>query len=100
MTPEQYWHGDAWLYAAYREAKRREDEDRDWAQWAMGLYVYEAIQLTSPLVNPLSKRKEAYDWLDAPFGRSRAHEEERTGKDEEAVHQRMIDWVMSARVRR
>ena len=100
MTAEQYWDGDAWLFAAYREAKRRSDENRDWSQWAMGMYVYDAIQRNAPLFNPFSKRHSAYEWIDAPYGRSRPVDERRTKEAEEADHQRIIDWMLSARVRK
>lgn len=99
MSPEQYWQGDAWLYAAYAEAKRRRDEEQDWQQWTLGMYVYDAIQRNAPLLNSFSKRHSAYDWLDAPYGRERPGDAARTEEDVAAGHQRMIDWMLSARVR-
>lgn len=99
MTPDQYWSGDPWLYAAYREAKRRADEERDWEQWTMGMYVYDAVLRAAPVINALSKRREAHPWLDAPYGRERPVSLEDERAAEEAGHQRLADWMLSARPR-
>lgn len=100
MTEEQFWHGDAWLYAAFREAKRRRDDDEAWSQWTMGMYVYDAIQRNVPVLNPFATRKTAYDWVAQPYGVKVATTDVASTREaEEADHQRMIDWMLKARVR-
>lgn len=55
MTPEQYWDGESWLKKAYREAYRLriENEERlqDRNAWLQGIYIRDALQSVSLLVN-------------------------------------------------
>ena len=96
MTPEQYWDGDPWLFAAYMESRRRDDERAEWRAWQMGAYVYEAIARTSPLVNAMSKTHRAEPWLEEPYGvTARRTPEEAEREGERRAHARMIDWILS-----
>lgn len=96
MDPSQYWDGDPWLVAAYREARRLADEERSWERWCMGMYVYDAVARTAPLLNAYSKRKQAYPWLDEPYeagGRRRAAQGPQEA--EQADHAAFADWLLA-----
>lgn len=68
MTDDEFWRGRPWLFAAYREARRRETEERAWERWQFGAYVYDAIQRNTGLLNPLVKRHSSEPWPDVPYG--------------------------------
>ncbi|MBY4798354.1 hypothetical protein K6V98_08345 [Collinsella sp. AGMB00827] len=95
LSPEVYWYGDPWLFAAYREAARIQGEKEAWDRWAMGMYVYDAICRTSPLLQAFSKSRRAKEWVDKPYEIS-SRETPAAGRqeDEQADHQRMIDWML------
>nr|WP_314639907.1 hypothetical protein [uncultured Olsenella sp.] len=95
MTPGQYWHEDPMLYCAFAEAQRLRDEAEDWRRWQSGAYAYQALLRTAPTLNALSKSSEPMDWLDAPFGRQEEPDEEVARANEQADHQRMIDWMLA-----
>lgn len=95
MGPSQFWDGDPWLFAAYREAKRRTDEERSRERWQIGAYVYEAICCTSPLLNAFSSRRQAYPWPDEPFEARRAREMALSPQEaEQADHARFAEWLL------
>jgi hypothetical protein len=96
MTPEQYWHGEPMLFAAYKEARQLADEKAEWYQWQTGMYVYDAIGRAAPLLNPLSKTHKALPWPEEPYGvTARRDPEERSRKEEKAAHEKMINWILS-----
>lgn len=71
MTEDQFWRGRPWLFAAYREARRRESEERAWERWQAGAYAYQAIQSNVGLLNPFAKPHRADPWPDEPYGMER-----------------------------
>lgn len=104
MTPEQFWHGEPWLYAAYAEAARRLRERSEWERWQMGCYVMDAILRSSPALNPLEPGAPD-QWMDAPYGHGQQAGTPEDGTeggasseaDEEAQHLMIADMLMHGR---
>lgn len=72
MTPEQYWDGESWLKKAYRKAYRLriENEERiqDRNAWLQGIYIRDALQSVSILVNGfVPKGTKPLDYPDKPL---------------------------------
>ena len=70
MTYHQFWHEDATLVRAYREAEEIRKTRKNAEMWWQGMYIYEAICNAAPLirtsfgkkvVKPLPYPKEPYD---------------------------------------
>ena len=43
MTAAEFWDGDPWLAAAYRESARICNQRKSEEMWLQGLYIYNAI---------------------------------------------------------
>lgn len=98
MSPEQYWLGDCWLFAVYREARRLENERQEWLMWEMGAYVHDAILRCSPVLNPFSKSHEAQPWVEEPYGiTARRTPEQQKAHAEKTAHEKMKTWVLNHR---
>lgn len=67
MTYELYWHGEPWLVKAYQEAYERQIDRMNYEKWIQGRYVYQAIGALAPILNPLSKKKKAEEYLKEPL---------------------------------
>lgn len=67
MTYELYWHGEPWLVKAYHEAYESKIERMNYEKWLQGRYIYLAIGALSPILNPLSKKHKAEEYLKEPL---------------------------------
>lgn len=67
MTYELYWHGEPWLVKAYQEAYERQIDRMNYEKWLQGRYVYQAIGALAPILNPLSKKHKAEEYLKEPL---------------------------------
>ena len=56
MTWDQYWYGDVWMAAIYREADRRRRERTNAEAHLMGMYVYEALCDAAPMLHAFAKK--------------------------------------------
>lgn len=100
MTPEQYWHGNPWLYPAYRKAAEMRARDAEWERWEIGKYVYEAIAANHTLYNPFTKKRDAFPWLEEPYEvTARKTPEESSREAERKAHAEMAAWIMSHKMR-
>lgn len=99
MSASDFWDGDPWLYSAFKESRRLGRDDEDYRLWAMGAYVYEAIGLNAPVFNPFSKARPGL-WRERPFGHegeAARQDKETAAINEQADHQRMMDWMLAHR---
>ena len=62
-----FWDGDCQLARYYREAAALRRERDSQQAWLQGLYIYHALLDAAPVYNPLSKRRKAYPYLEAPI---------------------------------
>lgn len=56
MTEEQYWDGDPLLTKSYREAEEIRTDKMNQQAWLQGMYVYDAILRTSPVLHAFGKK--------------------------------------------
>lgn len=100
MSPAQYWEGDCWLFAAYREARRLDNERAEWARWETGAYTLDALLKASPAFNPFSKKRKTDPWHDEPYGvYARRTPAQQAVHEEKKAHEKMIAWVLNHRPR-
>lgn len=67
MTYEQYWDGDCALVADYRRAQEIRNEMENQRLWLQGMYVYDAICCTSPILRAFSKAKKPLRYRTEPY---------------------------------
>lgn len=67
MTYELYWHGEPSLVKAYHEAYEKKIERMNYEKWLQGRYIYLAIGALTPVLNPLSKKHKAEEYLKEPL---------------------------------
>lgn len=63
MPYDLFWHGPAEAVEAYREAHEIREERSDYAQWEMGMYVYDAVytaQYNIPGMHDAPKKPKEY----------------------------------------
>ena len=80
MTYELYWHGDASLVKAYREAKKLKLEEDDNMLHRGGAYFYDALMCVYPLFNGNIKNPKAKPYLNEPYGFGDAKKQENIEK--------------------
>ena len=108
MTYDLFWHGDATLVRAYREAEEIRKNRRNQEMWWQGMYIYEAICNAAPLirtsfgkkvVKPLPYPKEPYD-----IRPKKARTEEAEHKEEQKLMEKgkrtMEAWMASVNAKR
>lgn len=62
MDSATYWDGDPMEVAAYREADRLRADRENRVAWLHGMYAYQAILATAPVLNAFSKRQQAHEY--------------------------------------
>ena len=79
MPADQFWEGDPWLAAAYREADALRNQRRSEEMWMQGLYIYNAVDTV--IGNALFGKSLKY--LEEPIRLRPLTEEEQAAKAEE-----------------
>lgn len=67
MTPDQFWNGEMYLAAVYREAHELKLKERNFDHWLQGVYTYVAIAKNAPVLNALSKATRPDEYLEKPI---------------------------------
>ena len=67
MTASEYWDGENDLKKAFREAYKMRANENNFNLWLQGKYIYDALISVSPVLNPLSKKKEPFPYSDHPY---------------------------------
>lgn len=67
MSLTEYWDGDAEWVKYTREAYRLRRERENEEHWIQGMYVYDAIIRTAPLLNGFVKNPKAEPYPDKPY---------------------------------
>lgn len=79
MSYEQFWEGDPTMtkdyLKAYNQKQKREAEKMKWMMWEQGLYVYEAICDTSPILRAFSKATKPLPYPKEPYGLEKTQQE-------------------------
>ena len=99
MTHEQYWHGNPWLVKPYREAAKLKQQDDNFNYWLQGKYIYDALQLVSPLLRAFSKKPKAIPYHTEPYQFGKKKKEEVVEKEEREMHKmKTLFECMAARI--
>lgn len=96
MTHAQYWDGDPWLTAVYRQAHMKRMEMRSQEMWMQGLYNFHALSAAlGNFGNALSGRRRAHkphEYLKEPIRITPLTEDEKKEKRKEAVREQYKKW--------
>lgn len=97
MTPEMYWDGDATLSKFYRKAYELKRERKNEEMWLQGLYIYEALLDSAPVLNafckthkPLPYRSEPIPLTEDEVIEMREKEEERKLKENKEKFKELV----------
>lgn len=80
MSYDQYWNDDPHLVKYYREADKIKKNRMNEQLWLQGMYVYEAILDSAPVLNFASRDNKPIKYPDRPYP-----------IDEESIEKRKID---------
>lgn len=81
MTADQFWDGDPWLAAAYREADALKKQRKSEEMWLQGLYIHNAVGVV--VGNALAKKgQQPLKYLEEPIRVIPLTEEEKRAKAE------------------
>jgi uncharacterized protein YutE (UPF0331/DUF86 family) len=87
MTYDEYWHGEAWLTEAYREAYELKKQVKDYELWKQGMYIYEALLDVSPILHAFAKKgTKPKPYSDRPYG---VKKEDEIDEEEKAERERL-----------
>ena len=83
MSPDEFWHGDSSLTAAYRDAYKLKQKNLNWQLWMQGLYIYDAVAVA--VGNNLSKKgAKRLEYLKEPLEIFEKTEAEKKVEEEKA----------------
>ena len=93
MTYQQFWHGQAWLAKAYRDAYEMQQKNAEWDRWRQGAYFYDALLRVAPVMRAsFSKTKvEPGKYPDEPWPLTAKEAQER----EEAKRRRTFEQMLA-----
>lgn len=90
MSYTDFWDGDPEMTKYYRDKYKRDRDRRNTELWLQGLYVYEAILDSAPVLNPLSKDKKPIPYRETPIPLT---EQERAQREEEENKKKMEQGI-------
>lgn len=67
MSYEEYWDGDNLLPRYYKKMEELRKERVNSELWLQGLYIYEALLDSAPVLNALSAKKKPIPYRDTPI---------------------------------
>ena len=93
MTYQQFWHGQAWLAKAYRDAYEMQQKNAEWDRWRQGAYFYDALLRVAPVMRAsFSKTKvEPGKYPEEPWPLTAKEAQER----EEAKRRRTFEQMLA-----
>lgn len=89
MTDDQYWNGDVWLAASYRELHRLRTEARNYEMWWQGSYVREAI---ASVVSGIIPKADKIKYPEKPHRVTPLTEEEKEEEKKEKL-EKLISYL-------
>ena len=90
MSYDEYWHGPAWLCAAYREAHDMRMKHDEWARHRQGAYIYHAILCAAPVIKPFVKDAKPGKYPDEPWPLTQQEADERERQREIAGYEKAL----------
>ena len=100
MTEGQFWDSDSTLAIAYRKAEEIRRERKNEELWLQGMYIYEALGDTAPILHAFAKKgTKPLPYSEEPYSISKkqlkAKEEEKERKVAEKGR-RLMERLMAA----
>ena len=90
MSYDEYWHGPAWLCAAYREAHEMRMKREEWARYRQGAYIFEALLDAAPVIKPFVKDAKPGKYPDEPWPLTQQEADERERQREIAGYEKAL----------
>ena len=92
MTYQQFWHGQAWLAKAYRDAYEMQQKNAEWDRWRQGAYFYDALLRVAPVMRAsFSKTKvEPGKYPEEPWPLTAKEAQEREEAKRRRTFERML----------
>ena len=90
MSYEEYWHGQAWLARAYREAFEIRRKREEFGRWRQGAYVYSAIMCAAPVIKPFVKDAKPGKYPEEPWPITESEARERQERIEKENYERYL----------
>lgn len=95
MSYEDYWDGEAEKTRFYRDKSKWDVKRKNQELWLQGIYIYEAILDSAPMMNPFSKKRKPIPYRSEPIPltdvESKMEKENKHKKELENGKQRMIE---------
>lgn len=100
MTAEQFWDGDPALTKYYRRADEIRDERRNRDLWLQGMYIYEALCDTAPVLHAFAKKgAKPRPYSDRPYPlteKQRRREEQERERERAAKGRRFMETLQAS----
>lgn len=95
MSYEDYWDGDPEKTKFYRSKHKWDIKLKNQELWLQGMYIYEALLDSVPVLNPFSKKKKPIPYRSEPIPldnvESEIEKEEKHKKDMERTKAKMME---------
>lgn len=82
MSYELYWCSDCALVKSFREAEKLKKNKKNQELWLQGMYFYEALCDTAPIINAFSKANKPTPYSSEPYCLSVKEIEEKKEREE------------------
>lgn len=89
MTYELYWKGDCTLVKSFRKARKLKDEVKNEELWLQGMYFYEALCNTAPVLNAFSKATKPIPYPSEPYCITKRELEEKREREERLKYEKI-----------
>lgn len=95
MSYDLFWNGEPWLVKAYREAEEMRVDRMNYESWLQGLYIYHGVGALSPILNSMSKKKKADEYMSEPLTITQRAKNEKERKKGQQTANFLIAWAES-----
>ena len=93
MSYELYWYGEPSAVKAFREAEEMRVDRMNYEAWLQGLYIYHGIGALSPILNSMSKKKKADEYLKEPITITQRAKERKEREKGEQTANFLLAWA-------
>lgn len=76
MSYHDYWHGDCTIVKFYRDKQKHELDKINFQSWLNGVYIYNALIATAPIINAFSSEHKPLDYLEKPLAITKEQQEQ------------------------
>jgi uncharacterized protein YqcC (DUF446 family) len=95
MSYDLYWYGEPSAVKAFREAEEMRVDRMNYEAWLQGLYIYHGIGALSPILNSMSKKKKADEYMKEPLVITQRQRDQKEREKGEQTANFLKAWVES-----